>query len=137
MRVLSTGHRRPMRMDLTPMIDTVFNLVIFFLVASHFSNEEAQAPVELPKASSSETDNEDPRRLIVTITADEKLHVGSQELELPALTDLVKTEFERQGPEFSVQVRSDRRVPYHAVEPVLLACSRIGVTKFGFKTDSK
>lgn len=137
MRVQSAISRRPLRMDITPLIDMVFNLVIFFLVASHFSSSETQAPVELPKATTSKEDSEDPRRLIVTITADEKLHIGEQVLELPELTDLVKTEFERQGPEFSVQVRSDRRVPYRVVEPLLLACARIGITKFGFKTDSQ
>lgn len=137
MRVPSTGHRRPMRMDLTPMIDTVFNLVIFFLVASHFSSNENLAPVELPKASTSQDDPEDPRRMIVTITANEELFVGEQAIELPELTDLVKSEFERQGPEFAVQIRSDRRVPYRVVEPLLLACSRLGITKFGFKTGAE
>lgn len=137
MKVQSVIARRPLRMEITPLIDMVFNLVIFFLVASHFSSSETLAPVELPKATTSKEDEEDPRRLIVTITIDEKLYIGDQELELPELTDLVKTEFERQGPEFSVQVRSDRRVPYRVVEPLLLACSRIGVTKFGFKTDAQ
>lgn len=137
MRVPSTIARRPLRMDITPLIDMVFNLVIFFLVASHFSSSETQAPVELPKATTSSEDPEDPRRLIVTITAEEKLFVGTQAIELPDLTDLVRSDFERHGPEFSVQVRSDRRVPYRVVEPILLACSRLGVTKFGFKTEGK
>ena len=137
MRVPSTGHRRPMRMDLTPMIDTVFNLVIFFLVASHFSSNENLAPVELPKATTSQDDPEDPSRMIVTITANETLYVGERAIELPELTDLVKSEFERQGPEFAVQIRSDRRVPYRVVEPLLLACSRLGITKFGFKTGAE
>ena len=137
MRVHSTISRRPLRMDITPLIDMVFNLVIFFLVASHFSSSEAQAPVELPKATTSTDDHEDPRRLIVTVTAEERLFVGTQAIDLPELTDLVKTEFERHGPEFTVQVRSDRRVPYRAVEPILLACSRLGVKKFGFKTEGQ
>ena len=120
-------------MDMTPLIDMVFNLVIFFLVASHFSNE-AETAVELPQASTSKADAEDPRRLVVTITEDERLHVKGRLIELPQLTDLVKVELERHGPEFAVQIRSDRRVPYRTVEPLLIACSRIGVTRFAFKT---
>ena len=137
MRVHSAIARRPLRMDITPLIDMVFKLVIFFLVASHFSSTEAQAPVELPKATTSNEDNEDPRRLIVTVTAAEKLFVGPRAIELPELTDLVKAEFERHGPEFTVQVRSDRRVPYRVVEPILLACSKLGIKKFGFKTEGQ
>ncbi len=118
---------------MTPLIDMVFNLVVFFLVASHFSNE-AETPVELPRAATSKTDAEDPRRLVITITEKEQLFVKEQVIELPDLTDLVRSELDRNGPEFIVQIRSDRRVPYRAVEPLLLACSQIGVKKFGFKT---
>lgn len=135
MRVPSTSQRRAMRMDLTPLIDTVFNLVIFFLVASHFSNETDVA-VELPKASSSEDDDEDPLRLVITITEDETLRVKNRVLERHELLELAQEEFERSGPEMVVQIRSDRRVPYRAIEPILVACSRLGITRFGFNTAS-
>lgn len=123
-----------MRMDNTPMIDVVFNLVIFFLVASHFSTNEALAPVELPVAGSSREDEEDPRRLIVTITEDETLYIGDQPVTLEELKVRVQNDLSAQGPEFAVQVRADRRVPYRAVEPLLIACAEAGVTRFGVKT---
>ena len=118
---------------MTPLIDMVFNLVIFFLVASHFSNE-SETPVELPKASSSSADAEDPRRLVITFTIDDRLHVKEQLVDLAQLIDLVQGELAHHGPEFAVQIRSDRRVPYRTVEPLLKECSRLGVKKFGFKT---
>ncbi|MFO1005290.1 MAG: biopolymer transporter ExbD [Planctomycetaceae bacterium] len=122
-----------MRMDLTPMIDMVFNLVVFFLVASHFSNE-AETPVELPRAETSKADEDDPHRLVITITESEQVFIKEHAIELPELIDLVRKELDRNGPDFIVQIRSDRRVPYRAVEPLLLTCSQIGVKKFGFKT---
>lgn len=118
---------------MTPLIDMVFNLVVFFLVASHFSSE-TETSVELPQASTSKDDAEDPRRLVITITDQEQLFVKEHAIDLPKLTDLVREELDRNGPEFIVQIRSDRRVPYRVVEPLLLTCSRIGVKKFGFKT---
>lgn len=133
MRAPSTISRRAMRMDMTPLIDMVFNLVVFFLVASHFSNE-SDMPLELPRAPTSKADAEDPRRLVITINDQEQLFVKDQAIDLPELTDLVRKELDRNGPEFIVQIRSDRRVPYRTVEPLLLTCSQIGVKKFGFKT---
>lgn len=115
------------------MIDMVFNLVVFFLVASHFSNE-VEPSVELPRAETSQADAEDPRRLVITITESEQVLIKDQAIDLPELTDLVRKELDRNGPEFIVQIRSDRRVPYRAVEPLLLTCAQIGVKKFGFKT---
>lgn len=134
MRVPSTRFRRPMRMDMTPLIDMVFNLVVFFLVASHFANE-TDIPVELPRAVTSTDDADDPRRLVVTITEHEQLYIADQSINLPQLQDLVRDELDRHGPELTVQIRSDRRVPYRAVEPLLMLCSRLGVTRFGFKTE--
>ncbi len=136
MRVRIPRPSRPMRMDLTPMIDVVFNLVIFFLVASHFSNE-SQKPVDLPKATTSKEDEEDPRRLIVTIAADETLYIGEQIVTLVELRAQVREDLAKHGSEFAVQVRADRKVPYRAVEPILVACAEEGVVKFGFKTDQK
>ena len=133
MRLPSKQYRRPLRMDMTPLIDMVFNLVVFFLVASHFANE-TDIPVELPRATTSKADEEDPRRLVVTITDDEELHIADQPIDLPQFKDMVRDELDRHGPEFAVQIRSDRRVPYRVVEPLLLECSRIGVKRFGFKT---
>lgn len=133
MRAPSSISRRAMHMDMTPLIDMVFNLVVFFLVASHFSNE-AETPVELPTATTSKVDAEDPRRLVITITDKEQLFVKEHSIELPELTDLVRNELDRNGPDFTVQIRSDRRVPYRVVEPLLLTCSQMGVKKFGFKT---
>jgi biopolymer transport protein ExbD len=132
-RAPSTISRRAMRMDMTPLIDMVFNLVVFFLVASHFSNE-SDMPLELPRAVTAKADAEDPRRLVITINDQEQLFVKDQAIDLPELTDLVRKELDRNGPEFIVQIRSDRRVPYRTVEPLLLTCSQIGVKKFGFKT---
>ncbi len=119
---------------MTPLIDMVFNLVVFFLVASHFANE-TDIPVELPRAVTSTDDADDPRRLVVTITEHEQLYIADQSINLPQLQDLVRDELDRHGPELTVQIRSDRRVPYRAVEPLLMLCSRLGVTRFGFKTE--
>jgi len=41
-----------LKFNLTPMIDVVFNLIIFFLVASHYSRSEAVVDLELPRRKS-------------------------------------------------------------------------------------
>ena len=37
--------------NFTPMIDVVFNLLLFFMVAARFAEEEREVPVQLPAAS--------------------------------------------------------------------------------------
>ena len=56
--------------NITPLIDIVFLLVIFFLIASHVARSESQEPVALPTATQKQDDVESlPDRLVVTITA--------------------------------------------------------------------
>ena len=57
-----------LRFNITPLIDIVFLLIIFFLVASHFVRSELQEPIELPAAREGESEpNEIARRLVITI----------------------------------------------------------------------
>lgn len=60
MRVPTRRRDTGLKFDITPLIDIVFNLVIFFLVATHFVSSEARETVDLPAASS--TDQRPPPR---------------------------------------------------------------------------
>ena len=51
MRIPARRRRADLGFNLTAMIDVVFNLIVFFLVASHFSKADSDDPVQLPTAS--------------------------------------------------------------------------------------
>jgi biopolymer transport protein ExbD len=76
----TTLRRRPgPQFNITPLIDVVMLLIIFFLVSSHFVRTENLEAVELPQATHSEEPPERvPHRLIVTITAEGMMHVGGR-----------------------------------------------------------
>lgn len=135
MRLPSRGSGGGLKFNITPMIDVVFNLIIFFLAASHLARSEALEQVELPEAGTSQPEQAElQRRLIVTITADEKLRVSGSEYKLPQIEQLIVAERgdPAQGRDFEVRIRTDRRVPYRTIEPLLLACARAGVSKVKF-----
>lgn len=73
------NQRPPLRFNITPLIDVVFLLIIFFLVASHFVRSEQAEPVELPMATGGMDDNDEaPNRLTVTIAANGSLFVAGE-----------------------------------------------------------
>jgi biopolymer transport protein ExbD len=39
---------------------------------------------------------------------------------------------EKQGAAYEVRIRGDRRVPFHAVEPLMIACAQAGITRIGY-----
>jgi biopolymer transport protein ExbD len=114
--------------NMTPMIDVVFLLIIFFLVSSHLAKQETQVELELPTAASSndDTDLETPR-VTINVKSDGTLWVSGRlidESQLKPTLDLVK---EKEGPNIEVRIRSSRAAPYSAVEPIMLACTKSGV----------
>ena len=134
MRIPIRARRLGVALNLTPLIDIVFLLVIFFLVASHAARTESTEPVELPLASQFDDGQaEVPRRLVVTVTADQVLHVGGRIVTLDQVADLLaEAETEKQDAAYEVRIRGDRRVPFHVVEPLMIACAQAGITRIGY-----
>ena len=121
-------------LNLTPLIDIVFLLVIFFLVASHAARTESTEPVDLPLIGAAADDTtEVPRRLVVTVTSDESFHVGGRPISLAQVEDLIEDAAAGgQGRDYEVRIRGDRRVAYRVVEPLMVACARSGITRVGY-----
>ena len=133
MRIPTRKRRFGLQFNITPLIDIVFLLVIFFLVATHFVRSETLVEVDLPIASrEQETESEAAPRLVVTITADEQLHVGGNVVDLLAVEQMILIGADSDPQTFEVRVRADRTVPFREVEPILLACARAGVGNLKF-----
>jgi biopolymer transport protein ExbD len=133
MRVPTRRRGLGLQFNLTPLIDVVFNLVIFFMITSHFVQRQESEEVDLPTATQVADEPETPRRLVITVLPDETFRVGGQAYDRGQVELLIRQEASHQGEDFEVQIRGDRVVPYGVVEPILLACARNGITRVGFK----
>ena len=128
-----------LKFDLTPLIDVVFLLIIFFLAASHLVRSESQLPVELPSATQGKEEiNQTPRRLVITIPREGNPSVGGRTLTPVEVEQmLLVTAQGDDGPVgLEVRFRCDKAVPYERVEPLLLACARAGITHTGFNVET-
>lgn len=133
MRLPARQRSGGLKFNLTPMIDVVFNLIIFFLAASHLARSDVTADVELPDAGTGGPEtSETARRLIVTVLADGTLNVGRKDLVLPQIEQMILAGAGENPADFEVRIRTDRHVPYAAIEPLLVACARAGVLKIRF-----
>lgn len=133
MKAPTVNRRQSVGFNVTSLIDIVFLLVIFFLVASHVARSDAVEPVELPEASQVQHDDEQtPQRLVVTVMFDRTLHVSGRAVSLAELEQLILTAKHESKTPFEVRIRSDRNATYAEVEPILLACARLGVNQVGF-----
>jgi biopolymer transport protein ExbD len=120
------------RFNITPLIDVVFLLVVFFLVATHFAHEEQVQALELPSSGTVSQESELPRQLTVSVLSDGSLHLKNRQVDLPEIESLIAEDTRRQSADYEVRIRADRGAAYEHVEPILLACLRAGVTRIAF-----
>jgi biopolymer transport protein ExbD len=114
--------------NMTPMIDVVFQLLIFFLLTTHLSRQEVSAELVLPRAESGDEAQEDQTpRVTVNVLPDGQIQLGNQPLAAAELTARLRVENLKHDARLEVRIRADRSVPYQFVEPVLAACAAAGV----------
>ena len=122
--------------DMTPMIDIVFQLIIFFLVASHFTNQENAMEVELPSAEkANEIQADEISRLTLSIPREGELFVGMKSITNSELSELLKKEGKHQlekNEPFQLRIRAGRLVPFSGIEPVLLEAAKAGIADVQF-----
>lgn len=131
-----TRSRGSTEFNITPLIDIVFLLVIFFLVASHFARSEPTEEIQLPMAEQT-TEEDQLRRLTITVLANGTYSTNAQSVSLADLEEMIAEGAADHPEEYAVRVRGDRDVAYRAIEPIMLACARHGVTRFGFHVIGK
>ena len=126
------------QINMTPMIDVTFQLIIFFLLSSHLAQQEMQLELALPSASSGKQAAIDDRpRLNVNVRADGSVMLGSTPTSTKEMGSRLRIEREKLGDDLEVRIRADRAVPYRAVEPILLACAEAGIWNVTFAVVKK
>lgn len=133
MKIPTRTPDRGFAFNITPLIDVVFLLIIFFLVASHFIRNENVERIELPLASQGKDDDDSPSRLVVTVLPSGDLMQGMTAIPQEDFEQLLRFLILKHGAAATeLRIRADRNVIYSKVEPLLLAAARQGVTRVRF-----
>jgi biopolymer transport protein ExbD len=112
--------------ELTPLIDMVFLLLIFFLVATTFHQEEREMQIALPAAKAAGPISANLRELIINVDRDGQIFVGGRSSTPGELRELV-TQRVAVNPEQKVAIRGDRGTVYANVVRVLDICKAAGI----------
>jgi biopolymer transport protein ExbD len=110
--------------NMTPMIDVVFLLIIFFLVSSHLARQESQMNLELPIAVSGQDDVDlETPRITINVKTDGSLWLAGRPVAKEQLKERFIDARDKQGDDIEVRIRGSRSAPYSTVEPIMLACT--------------
>ncbi len=135
MKLPTRGRQMGLSFDITPLIDVVFQLIIFFLAATYIIRSDASEKVQLPKATQAQDfPPTSPRRWVVTINA-ERVWFSANQPTHRAVIEQQLVEAARtagEAAEIEVRMRADASVPFSEVEPLMITCAKLGIRKIGF-----
>ena len=130
---LRPNRPEPPDINLTPLIDVVFLLLIFFMVSTTFK-DDARIKVQLPEAQGEEVPVDEPQVLEIVIDGTGTFYVNQRMVVDRKLKTLKKAIAGAAGEdrEIPVVIKADARTPHQAVMTAMDAASQLGLLRFAF-----
>ncbi len=128
-----SGHH--LIVDLTPMIDVVFQLIIFFMLTSHFGNLR-RTEVDLPQQPGEKQQGQEDAAMIIDIGPDGVYMVESIVVDLNEIHRLASAGIGKEvdSGNFDVLIRPDRHAPAEFLDRLLNRLAGVGVTRWKLGT---
>jgi biopolymer transport protein ExbD len=117
-------------LEMTPMIDIVFLLMIFFLVASKLDEDDRSLDVVLPQASAATPLTSRPREFVINIDRNGNYYAGARPVRLEELRDLLVQSAADNPTRQTVIVRADEETAHKHVVAAMDACVEAGIDDY-------
>jgi biopolymer transport protein ExbD len=115
-------------LNLTPMIDIVFLLIIFFMVGTKFAEMERRIEVDVPQVSHAGPLSSAPEKRVIHVTNQGEIYLDEMPTTIDQLTTALAADVQ-QYPQQSVLIRGDGGSAFQHVADVLSACKHAGVSE--------
>lgn len=116
-------------LNLTPLVDVVFNLLIFFLLSATYLNEAQEMELRLPRVGEAAPLSEAPQELTLDVYANGEISLAGERTSLEELRNRllrIRSEY----PDQVVAIRGDANAAYERVAQVMSVCREAGIATF-------
>ena len=127
---LKLQHDEQPQLNLTPMIDVLFLLIIFFMVATTFGDLERNMELQVPEVAEAGDSLQPARPLVINVFADGTLDLDGQPVTLDELTARLAEARNRVGRP-TVVIRGDAACAFQHVASALAACRSANISELG------
>lgn len=119
-------------LNIIPMIDIMFFLLVFFMLSTMYMVEQKTIPVNLPQATSAAIDNK--TNFTVTLKDDGSIYPEDQQTDIQTLL-MQATKEQKNNPSFAIIIRADKDINYDKVVSFIDTLKKAGITRFGLATN--
>ena len=132
----SPEHLKPQggRFNLTPMIDMVFLLIIFFIVSNNMIQQDNAIQIDLPEAETGilPQEQQQAKRLTISIPGSGAFHIGTEPVDTAAIQMLMVECRNSWGEEAEIRIRTDKNIFYREINPILRMAAENGIVHVSF-----
>lgn len=123
--------------NMTPMIDVVFLLIIFFLVSSHLAKQEHHIKLDLPSARSGIDEIDRVETVVVNVLADGTWQIAGRVIGEEYLQEYISKKVQASSEPIRLKIRTDKVVQYRFLSPILKQAAQAGIgdIKFSVRED--
>lgn len=132
MQLRDIRNRKTPELNIIPMIDIMFFLLVFFMLSTMYMIDLKTIPVKLPKAASAATDTS--TTFAVSMKSDGSIYLGDTLTDMNALVMQASME-QKNNPNFAIVIRAERDIDYGKVITLIDKLKGAGITRFGLATD--
>lgn len=132
MQLRDIRNRKTPELNVIPMIDIMFFLLVFFMLSTMYMIDLKTIPVKLPKAAAASIDTS--TTFAVSMKSDGSIYLGDVPIKLEALVMQAGMEH-KMNPNFAVVIRADKDIDYGKVITLIDKLKIAGITRFGLATD--
>jgi len=140
MRVTKRFHTEELDLNMTPMIDIVFQLIIFFLVVSEIISSDRIENLTLPIADEAKPEPKLPERLVISVNSFNQIIIAGRVRTMDDVERLLKLKKRESDARPSgrtkqpVLIQADRHAKWAVVQDIIEAANRLKFWRLSFAT---
>lgn len=128
----------PAELNLTPLVDVVFLLLLFFMVSTTFERQP-ELPIALPEAEGQPASDRERDPIVVSIDRESRYVIAEQPVRAPSeealsasLTQALSGALADHRAEASLLIEADAQTPHQAVMRILDVAQQLGLQRLAF-----
>ena len=129
---INIAKRKGARIEMLPLIDIVFLLLVFFIYAMLSMAVHRSLPIALPQSGTAQVDNQP--QIALSVTHDGQVYIDKLPIQLADLVDVLANKSMAEK-EKGVQVFADRLVEYQSLFRVLDSIKKAGISKISLQAE--
>lgn len=117
-------------LSITPLIDIVFLLLIFFLVSSRFAEEERELDLNLPSVSESLPATAKPLEIVINVDAEGRYYIDGAFRQVEQIEQILRRAQTNNPLTQTVVIRADKSTEWEKVAIAMGICKKAGIDEF-------